>query len=199
MTIQNSHGNKTTPSVVSFKGAEPRIGEAALALSTSFPGKVLYDAKRIIGQRVQEAKYQTHFEKMQPYWPFGVQADKRGRPMFDLEESKNKTRPVRPEYVSSYVLRKLKQAADGAQDNNSKKKCVVTIPAHFSERQRQSTIDSIKIADLDLIEILEEPVAAALAQGLGKFTGQGVKYLLVYDFGGGTLDLTILKIENGKF
>ena len=93
--------------------------------------------------------------------------------MYEHENSKNnnKLRLVRPEYACSYILRKLNQAAIDSQNNRKMKKCVVTIPVHFSERSRQAMIDAIKISDIDNFEILEEQVAAILAQGLDKYTG----------------------------
>ena len=132
------------------------------------------------------------------YWPFDITEHKRTKkPQYEYEEKKGVKTTQRPEYVSAQVLAKIKVAADERLDDGvPNRQVVVTVPAYFNDSQKRSTVDSIRLANLDLLALLPEPVAAALAQGLGKFDGAEENYMLVYDFGGGTLDVTILKFSN---
>jgi heat shock protein 1/8 len=188
--IANEHGNRTIPSYVSFTSEERYIGEDAKNMSSQNPQNTVYDAKRLIGRKFSERIIQNDIAQ----FPFKVTADTNDRPLINvnyLEEEKQ----FYPEQISAMILEKIKLQAEkylGVSVNDA----VVTVPAYFNDAQRQSTKDAGKLAGLNILRIINEPTAAAIAYGLNE---TGEKNILVYDLGGGTLDVTILTIDNGVF
>ncbi len=185
VVIQNQEGDRLTPSIVSWtKEKEILVGEPAKRRAVLDPENTVYEAKRFIGRKFEEVKEET---KRVTY---KVVADDKGDAAFDIP---NAGKVVRPEEVGANVLRKLKEAAEDYLGEKVSK-AVITVPAYFNERQRQATKDAGKIAGLEVVRILNEPTAAALAYGLDK--KNDVK-ILVYDFGGGTFDVSILEGGDG--
>jgi heat shock protein 1/8 len=188
--IANEHGNRTIPSYVSFTSEERYIGEDAKNMSSQNPQNTIYDAKRLIGRKFSERMIQNDIAQ----FPFKVTADTNDRPLINvnyLEEEKQ----FYPEQISAMILEKIKLQAEkylGVPVNDA----VVTVPAYFNDSQRQATKDAGKLAGLNILRIINEPTAAAIAYGLNE---TGEKNILVYDLGGGTLDVTILTIDNGIF
>ena len=188
--IANEHGNRTIPSYVSFTSEERYIGEDAKNMSSQNPQNTVYDAKRLIGRKFSERVIQNDIAQ----FPFKVTADTNDRPLINvtyLEEEKQ----FYPEQISAMILEKIKLQAEkylGTIVNDA----VVTVPAYFNDAQRQATKDAGKLAGLNILRIINEPTAAAIAYGLNE---TGEKNILVYDLGGGTLDVTILTIDNGVF
>jgi len=185
IVIQNPEGSRLTPSVVSWtKEKEILVGEPAKRRAVLDPENTIYESKRFIGRKFEEVKEETKRVS------YKVVADDKGDAAFDVP---NAGKVVRPEEVGAHVLRKLKEAAE-AYLGEKVTKAVITVPAYFNERQRQATKDAGKIAGLEVMRILNEPTAAALAYGLDKKSD--VK-ILVYDFGGGTFDVSILEGGDG--
>ncbi len=185
VVIANQEGSRLTPSVVSWtKEKDVLVGEPAKRRSILDPENTIYESKRFIGRRFEEVKDEARRVS------YKVVADDKGDAAFDVP---NTGRVVRPEEVGAHVLKKLKEAAE-AYLGEKVSKAVITVPAYFNERQRQATKDAGKIAGLDVLRILNEPTAAALAYGLDK--KENVK-ILVYDFGGGTFDVSILEGGEG--
>ena len=192
--IQNSSGNRTTPSWVCFpspSSGEVLVGEAAQAKANKFIRNTVYDSKRLIGRKYIDTTVQ---EKVGT-WPFGIK-ELNGMCSIELEGS---SVVVTAEEVSAYILVKMKNTAEdylGCPITRA----VVTIPAYFNDAQRQATKDACKMAGLDVLRIINEPTAAAVAYGLMKELGEkGKRTLLVFDFGGGTLDVTTLLIDDRVF
>ena len=183
--IQNQEGSRLTPSVVSWtKEKEIVVGDPAKRRAVLDPENTVYESKRFIGRKYDEVKDEASRVS------YKVVADDKGDAAFDIP---NAGKVVRPEEVGANVLRKLKEAAE-AYLGEKITKAVITVPAYFNERQRQATKDAGKIAGLEVLRILNEPTAAALAYGLDKKSD--VK-ILVYDFGGGTFDVSILEGGDG--
>jgi len=183
--IQNSEGNRTTPSVVAIKDGERRVGVAAKNQATTNPDNTIYSAKRFIGHKFEEA---TQAMKKVPY---KCVKGKSGEIEIVLNGEQK-----RPAEISAMVLQKLK--AD-AEDYLGEKvtEAVITVPAYFNDAQRQATKDAGKIAGLEVKRIINEPTAAALAYGVDKKGGD--KKIAVFDFGGGTFDISILELGDGVF
>lgn len=185
VVIPNQEGARLTPSVVSWtKEKEILVGEPAKRRAVLDPENTIYESKRFIGRKFDEVKDEAKRVS------YKVVADDKGDAAFDVP---NAGKIVRPEEVGAHVLRKLKEAAE-AYLGEKITKAVITVPAYFNERQRQATKDAGKIAGLEVLRILNEPTAAALAYGLDKKSD--VK-ILVYDFGGGTFDVSILEGGEG--
>ncbi len=185
VVIQNQEGARLTPSIVSWtKEKEILVGEPAKRRAVLDPENTIYESKRFIGRKFEEVKDEAKRVS------YKVIADDKGDAAFDVP---NAGKIVRPEEVGAHVLRKLKEAAE-AYLGEKITKAVITVPAYFNERQRQATKDAGKIAGLEVLRILNEPTAAALAYGLDKKSD--VK-ILVYDFGGGTFDVSILEGGDG--
>ncbi len=185
VVIANQEGSRLTPSVVSWtKEKEVLVGEPAKRRAILDPENTVYESKRFIGR-----KYEEVIEEAKRV-SYKVVADDKGDASFEIP---NIGRKVRPEEVGAQVLKKLKEAAE-AYLGEKITKAVITVPAYFNERQRQATKDAGKIAGLEVLRILNEPTAAALAYGLDKKSD--VK-ILVYDFGGGTFDVSILEGGEG--
>jgi len=188
--IANDQGNRVTPSYVAFADAERLIGDAAKNQASLNPSNTVYDAKRLIGRRFTDAAVQ-HDMKL---WPFAVVA-KEGKPMIEVDVSGAK-KVFSPEEISAMVLIKMKETAEAFLGKDVKN-AVVTVPAYFNDAQRQATKDAGTIAGLNVMRIINEPTAAAIAYGLDKKSGE--KNILVFDLGGGTFDVSLLTIDNGVF
>ena len=193
--IANNMGNRTTPSWVSFQKDNIFVGEAARSKASRSPQTSVYDAKRMIGRKISDPSVQQSLQ----LWPFKV-AEYRGNCAVEISvEGESKPRVLMPEEVSAYVLAKMKHTAEDYL-GVPVRKAVVTVPAYFNDAQRQATIDASAIAGLRVERIINEPTAAALAYGLERSAGDGKpQTLLMYDLGGGTLDVTVLLLDGGVF
>jgi len=189
--IANDQGNRTTPSYVGFTDTERLIGDAAKNQVAMNPINTIFDAKRLIGRKFDDACVQQDMKQ----WPFEVINDAT-KPKLQVEY-KGETKSFFPEEISSMVLIKMKETAEaylGATVSNA----VITVPAYFNDSQRQATKDAGVISGLNVLRIINEPTAAAIAYGLDKKVS-GEKHVLIYDLGGGTFDVSILTIEDGIF
>ncbi|KAI9559820.1 hypothetical protein GHT06_013827 [Daphnia sinensis] len=189
--IANDQGNRTTPSYVAFSDTERLIGDAAKNQVAMNPNNTVFDAKRLIGRRFEDTVVQADMK----HWPFEVINDG-GKPKIQVEY-KNETKTFFPEEISSMVLLKMKETAE-AYLGKAVANAVVTVPAYFNDSQRQATKDAGTIAGLNVLRIINEPTAAAIAYGLDKKVG-GERNVLIFDLGGGTFDVSILTIEDGIF
>ncbi|XP_046463245.1 heat shock 70 kDa protein cognate 4 [Daphnia pulex] len=189
--IANDQGNRTTPSYVAFSDTERLIGDAAKNQVAMNPTNTVFDAKRLIGRRFEDTVVQADMK----HWPFEVISDG-GKPKIQVEY-KNETKNFFPEEISSMVLLKMKETAE-AYLGKTVANAVVTVPAYFNDSQRQATKDAGTIAGLNVLRIINEPTAAAIAYGLDKKVG-GERNVLIFDLGGGTFDVSILTIEDGIF
>jgi heat shock protein 1/8 len=189
--IANDQGNRTTPSYVSFTSDERLIGDAAKQLAATNPTNTVFDAKRLMGRRYNDPAVESD----RKHWPFTV-IDDNGKPKIQVD-FKGQTSTFLPEEISAMVLTKMKQTAE-AYLGQPVKSAVVTVPAYFNDAQRQATKDAGVIAGLNVLRIINEPTAAAVAYGLDRL-GQKAQNVLVFDCGGGTHDLSILSIDDGVF
>jgi len=189
--IANDQGNRTTPSYVAFTDTERLIGDAAKNQAATNPSNTVFDAKRLIGRRYDEPSVQSD----KKLWPFKV-TNAGGKPKIQVE-FKNETKTFAPEEISSMVLTKMKETAE-AYLGKKVVNAVITVPAYFNDSQRQATKDAGSIAGLNVLRIINEPTAAALAYGLDKKL-RGEQSILIYDLGGGTFDVSILTISEGLF
>jgi L1 cell adhesion molecule like protein len=190
--IANSQGNRTTPSYVAFTDNERLIGDAAKNQSHGNPNNTIFDAKRLIGRKYSEESVQ----KDKKLWPFQVLADANDKPQI-CARYKGEMKKYHPEEISSMVLSHMKETAE-AYLGETVTDAVITVPAYFNDSQRQATKDAGKIAGLNVLRIINEPTAAAIAYGLqGK--GKGEQNVLIFDLGGGTFDVSLLTIDEGIF
>ncbi|KAH1002766.1 hypothetical protein HUJ04_008822 [Dendroctonus ponderosae] len=189
--IANDEGNRTTPSYVAFTDTERLIGDSAKGQAAMNPTNTVYGIKRLIGRKFDDATVQQDMRS----WPFEVINDK-GKPKVKVKY-KGETKLFFPEEISAMVLTKMKETAE-AYLGCHVSKAVVTVPAYFNDSQRQATKDAGTIAGLDVQRIINEPTAAAVAYGLDK-KSQNDRYVLIFDFGGGTFDVSILQISAGIF
>ena len=189
--IANDQGNRTTPSYVAFTETERLIGDAAKNQVAMNPYNTVFDAKRLIGRRFNEPSVASDMK----HWPFKV-ISVDDRPKIQVEY-KAETKTFYPEEVSSMVLTKMKEIAE-AYLGKTVTDAVVTVPAYFNDSQRQATKDAGTIAGLNVLRIINEPTAAAIAYGLDKKVGNE-RNVLIFDLGGGTFDVSILTIEDGIF
>lgn len=186
-----NRGNRTTPSYVAFNDTERLIGDAAKNQVAMNPHNTVFDAKRLIGRNFADAEVQADMK----HWPFKV-VDKNKKPVIQVEY-KGETKEFTPEEISSMVLTKMRETAEaylGQKVSNA----VVTVPAYFNDSQRQATKDAGLIAGMNVLRIINEPTAAAIAYGLDK-KGQKEQNVLIFDLGGGTFDVSLLTIEDGIF
>ena len=190
--IANEHGNRTTPSYVAFTDTERLTGDAAKNQGSSNPTNTLFDAKRLIGRKFNESSVQELIKN----WPFTVSSTADSKPQFEVEY-KGEHKNYSPEEVSAMVLSKMKQTAE-AFIGGDVSDAVITVPAYFNDSQRQATKDAGMIAGLNVLRIINEPTAAALAYGLDK-KHEGEQHIVVFDFGGGTHDVSLITIEDGVF
>nr|CBL53159.1 putative heat shock protein 70 [Psammechinus miliaris] len=189
--IANDQGNRTTPSYVGFTDTERLIGDAAKNQVAMNPRNTIFDAKRLIGRRFTDATVQSDMK----HWPFTV-VNQGGKPMLQAEYLGEK-KTMAPEEISSMVLTKMKETAE-AYLGQKVTDAVVTVPAYFNDAQRQATKDAGVIAGLNVLRVVNEPTAAALAYGLDKKL-KGEQHVLIFDLGGGTFDVSILAIDDGIF
>ncbi|KAI5675890.1 hypothetical protein M9H77_06840 [Catharanthus roseus] len=192
--IPNDQGNRTTPSYVAFTDTERLIGDAAKNQVAMNPHNTVFDAKRLIGRRFSDPSVQNDSK----LWPFKVISGPGDKPMI-IVQYKGEEKQFSPEEISSMVLVKMREIAEsflGQKLNNA----VVTVPAYFNDSQRQATKDAGVIAGLNVMRIINEPTAAAIAYGLDrKDSKKGEHDVLVFDLGGGTFDVSLLTIEVGIF
>ncbi|KAH3902589.1 Heat shock protein SSA3 [Saccharomycodes ludwigii] len=189
--IANDQGNRTTPSYVAFNDSERLIGDAAKNQAAINPTNTVFDAKRLIGRKFDDPEVQSDMK----HWPFKV-INVGGKPKIQVE-FKGETKVFTPEEISSMVLIKMRETAEaylGSKVNDA----VVTVPAYFNDSQRQATKDAGTIAGLNVLRIINEPTAAAIAYGLDK-KGKGDHNVLIFDLGGGTFDVSLLSIDDGIF
>lgn len=190
--IANSQGNRTTPSWVAFTDTERLIGDAAKNQASLNPKNTVYDAKRLIGRRFSEGTVQAD----RKLWSFNTEDDGNDKPVVKVQY-KGEDKTFRPEEISAMVLSHMKEVAE-AYLGHEVKKAVITVPAYFGDSQRQATKDAGAIAGLEVLRIINEPTAAAIAYGMDNKT-KGEKNLLIFDLGGGTFDVTITSFEDGLF
>ncbi|KAJ7774750.1 heat shock protein 70 family [Mycena metata] len=189
--IANDQGNRTTPSYVSFSDNERLIGDAAKNQVAMNPVNTVFDAKRLIGRKFDDNEVQADMK----HFPFTV-FSKGGKPYIRVEY-RGEQKEFSPEEISSMVLLKMKETAEsylGTTINNA----VVTVPAYFNDSQRQATKDAGTISGMNVLRIINEPTAAAIAYGLDKKV-VGERNVLIFDLGGGTFDVSLLTIEEGIF
>ena len=192
--IANDQGNRTTPSYVAFTDTERLIGDAAKNQVAMNPQNTVFDAKRLIGRRFSDSSVQADMK----LWPFKVIPGPGDKPLI-VVTYKGEEKKFSPEEISSMVLTKMREIAE-AFLGNSVKNAVVTVPAYFNDSQRQATKDAGAIAGLNVLRIINEPTAAAIAYGLDKKASRkGEQNVLIFDLGGGTFDVSLLTIEEGIF
>lgn len=189
--ITNLIGNRTTPSYVAFTETERLIGDAAKNQVAMNPYNTVFDAKRLIGRRFDSPEVQSDMK----HWPFKV-IDSATKPIIEVEY-KGEKKTFTPEEISAMVLIKMKETAE-AYLGTTVSNAVITVPAYFNDSQRQATKDAGTISGLNVLRIINEPTAAAIAYGLDKKT-EGEKNVLIFDLGGGTFDVSLLTIEEGIF
>ena len=190
--IANDQGNRTTPSFVSFTEHERLVGNAAKSNSTSNPTNTVFDAKRLIGRNFDDPTVQKDIE----HFAYTVKSTPDNKPLIEVTY-KNELKQFRPEEISSMILVKMKEVAESYL-GTSVTNAVITVPAYFNDAQRQATKDAGIIAGLNILRIINEPTAAAIAYGLDKKSKTETN-VLIYDLGGGTFDVSLLSIEDGVF
>jgi len=192
--IANDQGNRTTPSYVAFTDTERLIGDAAKNQVAMNPSNTIFDAKRLIGRKFDDATVQKDIK----LWPFKVIKDSGNKPKMEVEH-KYESKTFTPEEISAMILTKMKETAE-AHLGHKVTDAVVTVPAYFNDAQRQATKDAGVIAGLNVLRIINEPTAAAIAYGLDKKKSRAKESnVLIFDLGGGTFDVSILSIDDGIF
>ena len=190
--IANDQGNRTTPSYVAFTESERLIGDGAKNQASMNPTNTIYDAKRLIGRNFDDINLQSDIKQ----FPFNVVDGGNNKPVVEASYRGEK-KTYRPEEISSMVLSKMKEVAE-SYIGESVTDAVITVPSYFNDSQRQSTKDAGAIAGLNVLRIINEPTAAAIAYGLNNKEG-GEKNVLIFDLGGGTFDVSLLNIDDGIF
>ena len=188
--IPNELGNRITPSYVAFTDEEKLVGEAAKNQASGNPTRTVYVIKRLIGRNFEDKEVQRD----KKYVPYKI-VSKSGKPYVSVETTQG-VKELSPEEISAMILVKMKEVAE-AYLGKEVKYAVVTVPAYFNDAQRTATKDAGLIAGLDVLRIINEPTAAAIAYGLDKKSGE--KNIVVFDLGGGTFDVSLLTIDNGVF
>ena len=192
--IPNDMGERTTPSYVAFTDTERLVGDAAKNQITRNPTNTVFDAKRLIGRKYEDREVQEDIK----LWPFKVVKDpKSDRPQIQITYQKQEKKFFAEE-ISAMVLQKLKQTASDFLGKEVKD-AIVTVPAYFNDSQRQATKDAGTISGLNVLRIINEPTAAAIAYGLDKQAGKKEENVLIFDLGGGTFDVSLLALEEGLF
>jgi molecular chaperone DnaK len=184
--IENSEGARTTPSIVGYTDDERLVGQAAKRQAVTNPDNTIYAVKRLIGRRIGDAAV----EKDKKLVPYAIVDGGNGDAWVEVRGEK-----YSPSQVSALILGKMKETAESYLGEEVTQ-AVITVPAYFNDAQRQATKDAGKIAGLEVLRIINEPTAAALAYGLDR---KETKTIAVYDLGGGTFDVTILEIDDGLF
>jgi len=194
--IANDQGNRTTPSYVAFTDTERLVGDAAKNQVAMNPANTVFDAKRLIGRQYSDPSVLRDAK----HWPFGVTAEPGTGKVKINAVHRGEPRSFYPEEVSSMVLAKMKATAEEYLGKDVKD-AVITVPAYFNDAQRQATKDAGAIAGINVLRIINEPTAAAIAYGLDRKGGSksGEKNVLIFDLGGGTFDVSILSIDEGVF
>ncbi|CAI8590305.1 unnamed protein product [Vicia faba] len=192
--IHNDQGNRTTPSFVAFTENQRLIGDAAKNQASANPQNTVFDAKRLIGRKFSDPIVQDDIL----LWPFKVVSGVDDRPMITVQY-KDQEKQLYAEEVSSMVLTKMREIAENYLESPVKN-AVVTVPAYFNDSQRKATIDAGVIAGLNVMRVMNEPTAAAVAYGLDKRTNcVGERNIFVFDLGGGTFDVSLLTIKGNAF
>jgi molecular chaperone DnaK len=184
--IENSEGARTTPSIVAFTDNERLVGQPAKRQAVTNPENTIFAVKRLIGRRLGDAEV----EKDKNLVPYKIVNGGNGDAWVEVRGEK-----YSPSQISAFILQKMKETAESYLGEKVEQ-AVITVPAYFNDAQRQATKDAGKIAGLEVLRIINEPTAAALAYGLDK---KDSKTIAVYDLGGGTFDITILEIDDGLF
>lgn len=190
--VANDQGNRTTPSWVAFSDTEKLVGEPAKQQYSSNPTNTLFDVKRLMGLPFQDPTVQKEIKNL----PYEVKSGTKGYPTLCVnyqEENKEFT----PQEISAFILEKMKSIAESYL-GKPVKNAVITVPAYFNDAQRQATKDAGAICGLNVLRIINEPTAAAIAYGLDQ-KHDGERHIIIYDVGGGTLDVTLLSIDDGIF
>ncbi len=188
--IANDQGNRTTPSYVAFSGSERLIGDSAKNQVNNNPTNTVFDAKRLIGRRYNDESVQSD----KKHFPFKI-IEKSDKPVIEVEYM-DETKQFQPEEISAMILTKMKEIAESYLGHNVTD-AVVTVPAYFNDSQRQATKDAGIIAGLNILRIINEPTAAAIAYGIDKNSKE--QNVLIFDMGGGTFDVSLLSIDDGIF
>jgi L1 cell adhesion molecule like protein len=191
--IANEQGSFTTPSFVSFTEDERLIGEAAKNQAAMNPVNTIFDIKRLIGRRFEDPTVKKDMES----WPFKVVDDGNGNPKVEVQYL-GSTHTFSPQEISAMVLNKMKDIAE-VKIGKKVEKAVITVPAYFNDNQRQATKDAGAISGMNVLRIINEPTAAAIAYGLGSGKSAKERNVLIYDLGGGTFDVSLLNIQGGVF
>lgn len=190
--IANEQGNRVTPSFVAFTPEERLIGDAAKNQAALNPENTVFDAKRLIGRRFEDESVQ----KDRKTWPFKI-VNVEGNPVVEVQYL-GETKTFAPQEISSMVLAKMKEIAE-AKIGQRVEKAVITVPAYFNDAQRQATKDAGAISGLNVLRIINEPTAAAIAYGLGAGKSEKERHVLIFDLGGGTFDVSLLHIAGGVY
>ncbi|KAH7040356.1 heat shock protein 70 family [Microdochium trichocladiopsis] len=188
--LVNDQGNRITPSYVAYTDEERLVGDAAKQQAASNPTNTVFDVKRFIGRKFNEKEVQNDLK----HYPYKV-VQKDGKPIVQVEYQ-GETKKFTPEEISAVILGKMKEVAESFLGKKVTH-AVVTVPAYFNDNQRQATKDAGIIAGLNVLRIVNEPTAAAIAYGLDKEGGE--RHIIVYDLGGGTFDVSLLSIDEGVF
>eukprot|EP00192_Tetraselmis_astigmatica_P008073 CAMPEP_0117676060 /NCGR_PEP_ID=MMETSP0804-20121206/15947_1 /TAXON_ID=1074897 /ORGANISM="Tetraselmis astigmatica, Strain CCMP880" /LENGTH=645 /DNA_ID=CAMNT_0005485125 /DNA_START=89 /DNA_END=2026 /DNA_ORIENTATION=- len=192
--IVDSHGSRVTPSYVAFTPQQRLIGEEAFNQVAMNPVNTVFDAKRMIGRKFSEPAVQSDMD----FWPFVVRQGEDDKPLIEAEY-RGELQTFSPEQISAMLLEKLKGLAEESL-GTPVTQAVITVPAYFNDSQRQATKDAGKIAGLEVLRIINEPTAAAIAYGLDALDKEDdapEKTVLVFDLGGGTFDVSLLSMEEG--
>ncbi|KAJ1648593.1 Heat shock protein ssb1 [Coemansia asiatica] len=189
--IANEQGNRTTPSYVAFADSERLVGDAAKNQSAMNPHNTVFDAKRLIGRRFDDPSVKRDTQN----WPFKV-IEKNEQPYIEVQ-FQGEAKTYSPQEISAMVLTKMKEVAE-AKLGKTVKKAVITVPAYFNDAQRNATKDAGTISGMDVLRIINEPTAAAIAYGLDSKQKEERK-VLIFDLGGGTFDVSLLTIAGGIF
>ena len=184
--IENSEGARTTPSIVGFTDDERLVGQSAKRQAVTNPENTLFAVKRLVGRRIDDPMVQKDKDMV----PYAIVDEGNGDAWLEVNKEK-----YSPSQVSAFILQKMKETAEDYL-SDTVTQAVITVPAYFNDAQRQATKDAGKIAGLEVLRIINEPTAAALAYGLDK---DGGNTIAVFDLGGGTFDISILEIDDGLF
>jgi len=190
--LANDQGNRTTPSYVAFTDSERLIGDAAKNQAAMNPENTIYDAKRLIGRKFDD----ENLQKDKKLLSYDIIKDDGGKPLIEVSYKCEK-KTFTPEEISSMILTKMKETGESYL-GGTVKDAVITVPAYFNDSQRQATKDAGAIAGLNVLRVINEPTAAAIAYGLDKVKGKESN-VLIFDLGGGTFDVSILSIDDGIF
>jgi len=193
--VPDHYGYRTIPSIVAFTNRSKYVGREAKNQTDINPENTYYEVKRLIGRKFSDESVQNDV----PFMTYGIDADEHGNVILKSDLS-NRKKKITPEEISSHVLMELKYMAEDYLKKEVSK-AVITVPAYFNDSQRQATKDAAQIAGLDCVRIINEPTAAALTYGLQRLSKNKDDDInvLVYDLGGGTLDVSLLNISDGLF